>query len=109
MVLYKDGLAMAAKNFPEHLDELQGAFVVDVVKNPIGVLLTAEDAPIAQYPKMLRDIALGRADLVDDVLHAKLVNAQCTKNFQPQRVGHGLKAPGCPFNVGVFRDNFIVR
>ena len=39
---------------------------------------------------MLRDVALGGADILHDVLDADFLISQGAENFQPERVRHGL-------------------
>ncbi len=58
---------------------------------------------------MLGHIALGRADLIDDVLDANLVVAQGAKDFEPQGVGHGLEAMGRLCDIGFLRDQRLLR
>jgi len=100
---------MATEQFLHQLDELQRAFVVHVIVNTIGVFFAREDALFPKYPKMLRDVALRRADLLHDILHADLIGSEEAKYFQPERVGHRFQALRRPDDVVFCRDEAIRR
>lgn len=77
------GESGAAKYRAHHLDEADDSFVVNEIKNPIGILFVVENAFVSQNGQMLGNIALGGAHLIDDLLHADRLVAENAKDFQP--------------------------
>lgn len=59
-----------AKNRAHHFNQMYHALVVDIVKNPVGILLEIQNAFVSEYRQMLRDIALTGAYLVNYILDA---------------------------------------
>ena len=78
------GLVSGAENVPHHFDELQHAFVVNVIKNTVSFFFTAKDIFFSKNGQMLRNIALAGANLVNNVLHADGLGAENAQNFQSQ-------------------------
>ena len=64
----------------------------------VGTLSRTEDALFPEDRQVLRDVALGSPDRLDDVLYAQLVLAQDAQDLQPQRMGD------CPHCPGHFLD-----
>jgi hypothetical protein len=102
---------MGAEHFAHHADQLQGPIVADAIKDPVGVFARGEDTFIAQDRKVLRDVALGCADLVDDILHADFIVTQGAKNLQTQGVGHRFDGSRCAIDVFVAfqKGEFAIR
>lgn len=59
-----------AKYVAHHLYQLQHPFIVDVIKDPIGFFVAAEDVFFPENGQVLRDVALAGAYLFYDVLDA---------------------------------------
>ena len=91
MLIYKGGQPLDfAKYVSHHPDEFQSAQIANAVINSVRVLACSQNALVAQYRKMLRNIALGCAYLIYDLLDADLLIAQHTQYFKPQRMRDSL-------------------
>ena len=55
---------------------------------------------------MLRDVALGSPDRLDDVLYAQLMLAQDAQDLQPQRMGDGPHSAGHFLDLLLAADQF---
>jgi len=95
-----------AENFPHQSDQLQGALVGDAIVNPIRILAGCQHAFVAQDGQVLGNIALRRADGLDDILYADFLIADKTEYFKPQRVRDRLERARGSFYMFVMRHHF---
>lgn len=91
----------AAKNAAHHLNQVCYTFIVDKIVNPIGFFFVIENALVSQYCQVLGNIALTRANLLNDLLYANRVIAEYAKDFQAQRMRHRFQAARGPINIVV--------
>src|SRR2546429_4333403 len=78
----------AAQHLAHGGDKLQRALVAHGIIDVVGTLSRTEDALFPEDRQVLRDVALGSPDRLDDVLYAQLVLAQDAQDLQPQRMGN---------------------
>lgn len=102
-------MGMMTKHFAHHADQPQGAIVADAVIHPIGIFTRRENAFISENCQMLRDIALRRAHMVNDVLHADFTLAEGAQDFQPERVRHGFQRPRGAINIVIVGEEVSIR
>ena len=77
---------IAAENLAHHANQLQGARIADTIVNAVGILARQQNSLFAQYGQMLRDVALRRADRIDNLLYASLLVTDHTQYLETQRV-----------------------
>lgn len=65
----KDELVVGAEDFLHHFNEQQRARIVDKVINTVSLFFRAENVFLSENCQMLRDIALGCANLIDNLLY----------------------------------------
>ena len=63
-------VVLITKHFAHHTNKPQGAGVTDPVIDPVGVFARGKNTFVPQDGKVLGNVALGGADLFDDLLHA---------------------------------------
>ena len=95
------------EHIAHHPDQLQCAQIADAVEHPIRILACRQHTLVAQNRQMLRDVALGCADLLNDILHTDLLVAQDAQNFQAQRMGDRLDGLRCLLNIILSVNQFF--
>lgn len=90
---------MLAEHVAHHVNQLQSSGVAYPVKHSVGILTGGQNTLVAQYGKMLGDVALGSANVLHDILYAYLLVAQGAENFQSKGVRHGFEGAGGPFYI----------
>ena len=74
----------ATEYFLHHADQTQGTIITHAVVDAVGILAGGQNTLVAQDGKMLGNIALGSAYIVNDILYANFPIAQDTQDFQTQ-------------------------
>jgi len=97
------------ENFTHHPDQPQRAGIADPVVNAVGILARGQYALVAEDGQVLGNIALRGTHVLNNVLNADFLIAQCAENFQSQRVGHGLEGARRSINVFVAGNKGLVR
>src|SRR4051812_40999123 len=79
-----------AEDLARERDHLHDAHVGDAIEDARSVLARLEQAVVAQDREVLRDVALRRADRLDDLRDRELLVAHEAEDLQPQGMRHGL-------------------
>src|SRR5438552_14669917 len=96
----------AAQHFAHGSDKMQRTLVAHGIIHVIGILSRTEDALFPEDRQVLRDVALGSPDRLDDVLYAQLMLAKDAQDFQPQRMSDGPHCAGHFLDLLLAADNF---
>lgn len=92
-------LLVVTEDFLHHFDQSQCALIVNPVEYLIGFFVEGQQAFVTQYRQMLGDVALGGSYLFYDFLDTGGTFPKTAQNFQPDRVGHRLKATRRLYNI----------
>lgn len=99
----------ATEYFAHHHNQLQGTPIRNPVKNTIGILARGQYALFAQNGEMLGNIALRRADRINDILHANFLIPHHTQDFQAQWMRNRLQCAGGDFDLLLMIHHFADR
>lgn len=72
------------------MDQTNNSIIINVVIDAIGFFFKIEYAFVSQNGKMLRNVALTGANLIDYILNAYGLATQNTEYFQSKWMRHGL-------------------
>ncbi len=78
---------------------MQGAAITDPIKNTIGILAGEQNSFFPKNRQVLGNIALRRANAINDVLNAGFLITQHTENLQAQRMRNGFQGTSRQFDV----------
>lgn len=98
-----------AENLSHHADQLEQASICDTVENPVGVFARVQNPLVAKDRQMLRDVALRRPDLVDDVLDADLIVTKGAEDLQSEGMGDGFQRARRTVYISVGGEKFHVE
>src|SRR5437867_2446393 len=92
--LFQDGVELVEAVRPETLvvldpvvDGLERA-AVEAVQPPPSVLADGDDIDLAEHPQVLRDLRLGEAERLDEVVHGPLAAGQEVEDLPPPGLRH---------------------
>lgn len=95
------------EHIPHHAHQFEGARIADAVEHAVGIFVGGEYAFVSQDGEVLRDVALRRPNLLDDVLYAQFARGKNAQYLEAQRVGDGFHGVGGGDDIFFSVDQFF--